>query len=125
MKTKLSFLILGIIVGIILFLDPFHMHSIDEWLRGSSSVTFEKDAKETQLWTCGMHPDVIQDHPGTCPICQMDLVPLQHAAVSSEPVSQESKILYTCPMHPDILQEEPGECPVCGMDLVQIGRAHV
>ncbi len=32
---------------------------------------------EAQLWTCGMHPNVIQDEPGTCPICQMDLVPLR------------------------------------------------
>jgi RND family efflux transporter MFP subunit len=30
-----------------------------------------------QLWTCGMHPQVIQDHPGKCPICHMELVPLQ------------------------------------------------
>lgn len=29
-----------------------------------------------QLWTCGMHPQVIQDKPGKCPICHMDLVPL-------------------------------------------------
>jgi RND family efflux transporter MFP subunit len=29
-----------------------------------------------QLWTCGMHPQVIQDHPGNCPICHMKLVPL-------------------------------------------------
>ena len=29
------------------------------------------------LWTCGMHPDVISDEPGICPICQMDLTPLK------------------------------------------------
>ena len=29
-----------------------------------------------QLWTCGMHPQVIQDRPGTCPICHMELTPL-------------------------------------------------
>ncbi len=29
-----------------------------------------------QLWTCGMHPQVIQDHPGDCPICHMKLTPL-------------------------------------------------
>jgi len=29
-----------------------------------------------QLWTCGMHPTVIQDHPGNCPICGMKLVPM-------------------------------------------------
>lgn len=30
-----------------------------------------------QLWTCGMHPQVIQDHPGLCPICHMQLTPLR------------------------------------------------
>lgn len=29
-----------------------------------------------QLWTCGMHPQIIQDHPGACPICGMPLIPL-------------------------------------------------
>ena len=29
------------------------------------------------LYTCSMHPQVIADEPGDCPICQMDLVPLQ------------------------------------------------
>lgn len=28
------------------------------------------------LWTCGMHPQVVQDHPGECPICHMELTPL-------------------------------------------------
>jgi len=28
-----------------------------------------------QLWTCPMHPEVVQDHPGKCPKCGMDLVP--------------------------------------------------
>lgn len=27
-----------------------------------------------KLWVCPMHPQIIQDHPGTCPICGMDLV---------------------------------------------------
>jgi membrane fusion protein, copper/silver efflux system len=30
-----------------------------------------------QLWTCGMHPWVIQDHPGICPICHMKLTPMK------------------------------------------------
>jgi len=27
-----------------------------------------------KLWVCPMHPHIIQDHPGVCPICGMDLV---------------------------------------------------
>ncbi|OFZ65690.1 MAG: hypothetical protein A2V79_04350 [Betaproteobacteria bacterium RBG_16_56_24] len=29
------------------------------------------------LWVCPMHPHVIQDQPGTCPICGMDLVEME------------------------------------------------
>lgn len=27
-----------------------------------------------QKWTCPMHPQIVLDHPGSCPICGMDLV---------------------------------------------------
>ncbi|HEY8970948.1 MAG TPA: efflux RND transporter periplasmic adaptor subunit [Puia sp.] len=27
-----------------------------------------------ELWTCSMHPEIIRDQPGVCPICGMDLV---------------------------------------------------
>jgi Cu(I)/Ag(I) efflux system membrane fusion protein len=33
-----------------------------------------------QLYTCPMHPSVVQDHPGQCPICSMTLVPRPEGA---------------------------------------------
>ena len=30
---------------------------------------------EKQTYTCPMHPQIISDKPGTCPVCGMDLVP--------------------------------------------------
>jgi RND family efflux transporter MFP subunit len=39
------------------------------------------------LWTCGMHPQVIQDHPGLCPICHMDLTPLRGDDEAAEATS--------------------------------------
>lgn len=27
-----------------------------------------------KLWVCPMHPEILRDHPSTCPICGMDLV---------------------------------------------------
>ncbi|MCB9764514.1 MAG: efflux RND transporter periplasmic adaptor subunit [Alphaproteobacteria bacterium] len=37
-------------------------------------------AAQQELWTCSMHPEVLQDGPGACPICNMDLVPVSAAA---------------------------------------------
>ena len=31
-------------------------------------------AGQGKVWVCPMHPEIMQDHPGTCPICGMDLV---------------------------------------------------
>ncbi len=33
-------------------------------------------------YTCPMHPQIIQDEPGSCPICGMDLVPMELEAES-------------------------------------------
>jgi Cu2+-exporting ATPase len=29
------------------------------------------------MYTCPMHPEIIQEGPGSCPICGMDLVPMK------------------------------------------------
>ncbi len=78
-------------------------------------------AKQGGLWTCGMHPQVIQDEPGLCPICNMKLTPLD---TGEEPAAEHQhgtpEQLYTCPMHPQVLEKEPGQCPICNMDLVPV-----
>lgn len=43
------------------------------------SETAPPESGAAKLWTCSMHPQVIQDHPGLCPICHMALVPLAAA----------------------------------------------
>jgi Cu(I)/Ag(I) efflux system membrane fusion protein len=37
-------------------------------------------AGKKELWTCSMHPEIIRDKPGTCPICGMDLVKKEDSA---------------------------------------------
>ena len=37
------------------------------------------------LYTCGMHPQVVQDHPGDCPICGMKLVPMRQPPSPGSP----------------------------------------
>jgi Cu+-exporting ATPase len=69
-----------------------------------------KVAAGAPLYTCPMHPEVRQDHPGSCPKCGM-------ALESLAPIQPVSKTEYVCPMHPQIVRSEPGNCPICGMTL--------
>lgn len=63
-------------------------------------------AAEKQLYTCGMHPQVIQDHPGNCPICGMKLTPVRKqggaeaaaggaAAIAIDPVTIQNMGIRT------------------------------
>lgn len=38
-------------------------------------------AGQEKIWICPMHPEIMQNHPGTCPICGMDLVQSKNSAV--------------------------------------------
>ncbi len=75
--------------------------------------------EEKVQYTCGMHPWIIVDEPGICPICQMDLTPLKKDTASAQP-SGERKIKYwVAPMDPTYIRDEPGKSPM-GMDLVPV-----
>ncbi len=41
------------------------------------SAAKESGQLEEQVWTCSMHPQIRQPEPGDCPICGMDLIPLE------------------------------------------------
>jgi heavy metal-binding protein len=62
-------------------------------------------------WTCPMHPEVVTDAAGACPICKMQLV-----AVRLESV-------WSCQLHPDLTKFEPGRCPTDGRTLVRMIKA--
>lgn len=51
--------------------------------RSSVKPEAGKAAVAKQLWTCTMHPFIIRDAPGKCPICGMDLVPKVDSGKSS------------------------------------------
>jgi len=78
-------------------------------------------AEEGQKWTCGMHPMIITDEPGLCPICNMDLTPLKpEASASPAAATGEKQIKYwVAPMDPTYISDEPGKSPM-GMDLVPV-----
>lgn len=39
----------------------------------------------SQMWTCSMHPQIMQQEPGDCPICGMDLIPADTGADGLSP----------------------------------------
>ncbi len=39
----------------------------------------------TQRWYCSMHPQIIRDRPGLCPICEMELIPMPEDAAAQTP----------------------------------------
>jgi hypothetical protein len=59
-------------------------------------------------WTCPMHPDVVEEKKGKCPICSMDLVPIRLDYV------------WSCPVHSVVEEDHAGKCPICRRDLVQV-----
>ncbi|GMU82513.1 MAG: efflux RND transporter periplasmic adaptor subunit [Phycisphaerales bacterium] len=83
----------------------------------------QSSADSEQLYTCGMHPNVIQKGPGECPICHMKLTPLRagdDGGGSSPTGPKERKVLYwRAPMDPSYISEKPGKSPM-GMDLVPV-----
>ena len=54
-----------------------HMHGAEDMKDTQPASTTDK---EITYWTCPMHPQVKQDGPGQCPICNMDLVPVYKEA---------------------------------------------
>jgi P-type Cu+ transporter len=100
-------------------------HCRQQFLAHPQKVKSAAEVAPKGIYTCPMHPDVQQDHPGTCPTCGMALEPKGGSAspLLAQPQHGKSaekaapKGIYTCPMHPEVQQDHPGSCPKCGMAL--------
>ena len=63
----------GLLAGYLFFGDTFGKSENQE-------DTHNHQVAEGQLWTCSMHPQIMQPEPGDCPICGMDLIPAESGA---------------------------------------------
>ena len=48
--------------------------------QGGSHDHANETAEGNKMWTCSMHPQIMQPEPGDCPICGMDLIPAEAGA---------------------------------------------
>lgn len=74
MKKYTSYI--GILVaGLLLGWFLFGGSSADE-----AAHEHNETATKNQIWTCSMHPQIMQPEAGDCPICGMDLIPAEATA---------------------------------------------
>jgi len=64
--------------------DHEHVSDIGPPGPGRHPSPSREPAKGKQLWTCPMHPQILRDGPGSCPICGMALEPLTPTAEEPE-----------------------------------------
>ncbi len=78
-KNAAGLALLGVIILAAYFINQ---HISISWLDAQSASPSINTASlpdfnqpgQGKIWVCPMHPEIMQDHPGTCPICGMELV---------------------------------------------------
>lgn len=119
---SVSFFLLGLGAAAFVVLNPTRsgwVESLQHRL-GLHHGEAQADGEQSGLWTCSMHPQVLQDEPGYCPICQMALTPVRGSGSAAAKAPAERKVKYwRAPMDPTYISDEPGKSPM-GMDLVPV-----
>ena len=75
----------------------------------------EHPAGKSTKFHCPMHPTVVQDKKGSCPICGMDLVPVEEEQHGST-AAQKKKTMYRSTMNPGEVSDKPGKDSM-GMEM--------
>ncbi|PWJ40991.1 efflux RND transporter periplasmic adaptor subunit [Sediminitomix flava] len=75
LKSPLPYMFVGILIG--WFLNR-------NFQEEKSDSHQHKATEKSQIWTCSMHPQIRQNEPGSCPLCGMDLIPLEDELVHED-----------------------------------------
>jgi Cu(I)/Ag(I) efflux system membrane fusion protein/cobalt-zinc-cadmium efflux system membrane fusion protein len=117
LKIPLIILLLVIALAGGYFLGGMRGHG-----KPGAETAAEKGAAEQVQYTCGMHPFIIQDEPGNCPICGMKLTPLKPGTggdTQAEGSGERRVKHWISPMDPVYVRDEPGQ-DYMGHDLVPV-----
>ncbi len=121
---KTVWLKFGLVLGLVFFLSACNEPTPSEPLSQALDDTAVEHALKhaDPKYVCPMHPQIVRDQEGSCPICGMDLVPLDVEPESGRAsgTAGEREVLYwVAPMDPAYRRDEPGKSPM-GMDLVPV-----
>ena len=89
-KYHLITIVVGVIIGV-LFSISFSSQDTSETKSDEHAHNHEQEDPTT--WTCSMHPQIKQEKPGDCPICGMDLIPLEKANSGDDNIDPDEIML--------------------------------
>jgi Cu(I)/Ag(I) efflux system membrane fusion protein len=72
-------IIIAILISLVLGAVIGYLISNPSGQQTNTSEHQHSNTSSPEIWTCSMHPSVRQNEPGDCPICGMDLIPLDEA----------------------------------------------
>ena len=64
------------LLAILAFILGYFFNSVTHKPATAPGSGLSSEQAVSQKWTCSMHPQIITNKPGKCPICAMDLIPL-------------------------------------------------
>ncbi len=109
--------VLGVVLGVLM------AQLLPELFEGSGPQTSASvtDEATDELWTCSMHPHVLEHGPGRCPICGMDLTPVKKATPDPLrlPSTDREIAYYRSAMEPEVTSPIPAK-DAMGMDYVPV-----
>ncbi len=73
-----------LILAILIIGIAFGRLSKNDSTAPTSTESADSAPEKEELWTCSMHPQIKQNKPGLCPICAMELVPLNSNSSDDE-----------------------------------------
>ncbi|GER60703.1 efflux RND transporter periplasmic adaptor subunit [Patiriisocius marinus] len=78
MKKNILYIAIALILGLV---GGYFFFGNDSDTANQKSPTHNHSSENTkQMWTCSMHPQIMQPEPSDCPICGMDLIPAETGA---------------------------------------------
>ncbi|WP_179020713.1 efflux RND transporter periplasmic adaptor subunit [Winogradskyella forsetii] len=81
MNKNIIYISVALIVGLLGGFLLFGGGSADKATNNAKDThDHSEEIASNQMWTCSMHPQIMQPEPGDCPICGMDLIPAESGA---------------------------------------------
>ncbi len=74
--SRQMLLFVVVVAAAAFFLGRLASHSDDSSRTVSANGSTTQTSPESAVWTCSMHPQIQLPKPGKCPICFMDLIPV-------------------------------------------------